>query len=289
MKSYNNVDMKGRLHNYALELKETDKGEAISGTVTVEVDEDGTLATARFYARPKYNSGKVNKTYGVLEDMMAGNYQTVADDGPDADWIAMTGNIDVSYFVGRNNSNSDDDLVRSQKIRGGFLNPNRKQEYTNKWKLDFIITKIVEVDEDMERKLPRLVRVIGLLVDDYNGVVKEVVVQARAEKAMDYIAGLSASDDAPYFVSTWGSLTRITRTVTRENAFGDAEVDEYESVQWVITGMNPEPYDISDENVLGDEKLQEFKDALETLKQDERDKDGDGDSATTGSGKDLAF
>lgn len=286
MKSYNNVDMKGRLHNYALERKEGKKGEAISGVVTVEVDEDGTTADMRFYAYPVYNNGKPNKTFGILESMLAGNYKTVVDDGPDADWIEMTGSVDVSYFVGRNAS-ADDDLIRSQKIRGSFINPNKNQKYNNRWKLDFLITAIREIEEDEEKNLPRFVRVIGYLVDDYNKRVMDVVFQARNEKAMSYILGLDASAEVPYFVSTWGELLRVVRTVTRENAFGDAETDEYNSVQWVITGMAPTPYDFGDEAVMTFDQLTEFKAKMEEFKQEQRDKDSGGEGG--GKDKDLDF
>ena len=46
MKSYNNFDMKGRLYSYSLEEKDTDKGTAIAGEVTLEVDDKGKIGRA---------------------------------------------------------------------------------------------------------------------------------------------------------------------------------------------------------------------------------------------------
>ena len=43
MRTYNAIDMKGRLFNYNLEVKDFDKGEAITGTVSLEVDDKGTV------------------------------------------------------------------------------------------------------------------------------------------------------------------------------------------------------------------------------------------------------
>ena len=172
-KSYNALDMKGRLFNYSLETIDTDKGEAISGEVSVEVDAEGTVATMRFFGYPTYNSGKPNKTYAVLDDMLAGNYKTVVDHGEDADWISCIGSINVSYFVSKASS-ADDDLARAQKMRGAFINPNKEKKYSNKWKLDMLVTNIREIDADEEKKMPRFVKVGGSFVDDYHERLMEV-------------------------------------------------------------------------------------------------------------------
>lgn len=285
MKTYNSLDMKGRLSNYALQTISTDKGEAIGGEIMLEVDAEGTVATLRFFGYPTYNNGKPNKTYGVLEDMMAGNYKTIADYGDEADWMALTGSIDVSYFVGKN-QNSDEDISRSQKMRGAFINPNKEKKYNNKWKLDMIITSVKEVEADEEKKQPRYVRVSGYLVDDYNERVMEVSFQARSEGAMNYILGLEPSFDEPHYVSLWGSLVKVSRLVVRKNAFGDDETDEYSSTQWVITGMNPEAYEWGDEKVMTDDQYSELRAALEEHKEAQKNKDEDGAPSAK---KELAF
>lgn len=107
---------------------------------------------------------------------------------------------------------------------------------------------------------------------------------------MNYLLGLEASAEVPYFVSTWGELATIKRVVTRENAFGENETDEYNSTQWVITGMSPEPYDFGDESAMTFDQFAEFKAKMEEFKQAERDKgDGDNGEATGSGAKDLAF
>lgn len=287
MKNYNALDMKGRLYDYTLEADENDKGSVIKGEIKLEVDEAGTVVTLRYFVNEKTNAGKINKTYGVLEDMLAGNFKTIAADGDEAAWFALTGNIDVSYFVGRNSG--DGELVRSQKLRGGFVNDNREKKYSNKWKLDFLITEVKEIDADLEKQLDRFVKVSGYLVDDYRDRVMEVQFQARTEKAMDYIIGnISPSFDSPYFVSTWGSIMKMSRLVVRQNAFGEAEEESYDSMQWVIVGMNPESYAFGDENVMTTDVYEEFRSNLADHKEEKKNEDGD--SGSGGSGKpDLAF
>lgn len=286
MKSYNALDMKGRLYSYALEEKENDKGTAITGDVVLEVDEDGTTVTVRFFAYPTYNNGKVNKTHGILDDMMAGNMKTVTDDGDEAEWIALTGSIDVSYFVARNSN--DDELARAQKLRGGFINPNKEKKYSNKWKLDFLMTGVKEIEADEEKQLERFVRATGFLIDDYNKRVMEVQFQARTEGAMNYLLGLEPSYEMPHFASTWGKVVKMARLVTRKNAFGEDETDEYSSTQWVITGMNPEPYNFGDEVAISTDTYEEYRAALDEYKEAQRDKDGGGGSGGGGK-KELAF
>ncbi len=272
MKTFNQVEMKGRLYSYSLEKSENAAGVAvIMGEVTLEVDADGTTSAFRYYSPEVYKSGKENKTYGILDGMIAGNYKTVVDDGDDASWLYLTGSIDSSYFLPKN-SKPTDDLARAQKIRGSFINPNSKKEYHNRWKLDFIITKIEEIEADEERNLPRYARISGYYIDDYNERVVEVQFQARKDAAINYILSLSADEEAPYFVSTWGELSKVGRLVVRKNAFGEDETDEYTSIQWVITGMVENPYDFGDESVITFDQFKEFKVNLNTLKDEQRKK-----------------
>lgn len=278
MKKYNAIDMKGRLYDYNLEATENKKGDAVMGSIKIEVDADGTVAELRFYVNEMTNAGKKNRTFDMLTEILAGNYRTVVNDGDEASWLALTGSIDVSYFKGRNNT--DGELARSQKIRGGFINDNKDKKYCNKWKLDYIITDVTEIEADEEKQLDRFVKLTGFLVDDYNERLMEVQVEARAEKAIEYILGnISPSVDNPYFVSTWGVLQKVSRLVVKKNAFGEDEKEEYDSTKWAITGMNPEPYDIGDEAVLGLEVYEALREALAAHKEEKLNaEDEDGDS-----------
>lgn len=264
MKNFNNVDLKGRLYNFNLSIMDTEKGEAISGEIQLEVDSEGTVVPVRFFGYPTYNSGKPNKTYSIMSDIMDGDYKTVVDDGEDADWLAISASIDIGYFEARNSN----ELARAQKIRGSFINPNKDKAYKNKWKLDCLITKITDIDADEEKMQDRYVRVSGYLIDSYNGRVMEVQFQARAEAAMNYIVTLDASKEMPYFVSVWGKISKVKRIVTRDNAFGEPEQEEYSSTQWVVTGMATSPYDWDEEKTIKQETYEKYVAALQSYKEE---------------------
>lgn len=263
MNSYNNVSLMGKLYNYKLEERQSDNGSYIFGTVTLEVDDKGTIVDAQFFATPTYKSGKPNRTYTTLEEMIAGNYNTVVDNGDEADWLEFSGaSIDSSYFPSQREQG---EVATAQRIRGSFINANRTHRYGNKWKLDFVITQIQDVEADEEKHYPRYVKVSGYSVNDYAGRVDEVRFQARDEAAMNYISGLTATPNEPYFVSTWGEIRNVISTSVTKNAFGEDEVSEYTNTQWVITGMNPEPYEMFEEYSAFKAELEKTKAAaLET-------------------------
>lgn len=290
MKSFNQMEAKGMLHSYALEERDTDTGTAIMGTVTLQVDNDGTLVEGRYYATPQYSSGKVNRTYGVLEDIMTANYKTVVDDG-EGDWLGLSGNIDVSYFAGRNGAvKTIDDLVRSQKMRGSFINMNKKKEFSNKWNCDLYITKIDDVEADPEKGTEAFVRVRGYIVDDYRKRLDEVAFEARNAAAMNYIRSLPASVSEPYAVGAWGSLLETKVKSIKKSAFGDDEIREFDRQTWTITGMSPEPYSFGEEGIMTPAEWKQCKDGLDENKKAILIKiQSGGDEGATGGATKLAF
>lgn len=263
MKTYNNIDMKGRLFTHNLEVKDFDKGEAITGTVTLEVDDKGTTVDISMFARATFNNGKHNGTYDILDDIIAGNYKTVADNGDEADWLSITGSIDVSYYPAKNGGGDEEfGLSRGQRIRGSFINPNKKHEYRNRWTLDLMITQVTEVEADEEKNLPRMARVNGYFADDYNERLMEVSLQARKPQAIDVLLNLPVSFDAPYFTSIWGEQQIVKRVVVKKSMFGDDEVKEFDNKSWVITGMATEPYEFGDKAAITKEEFDAYKKAL---------------------------
>lgn len=279
MKTYNNIEMKGRLYSHNLEVKDFDKGEAITGTITLEVDKNGTTVDIQMFARPTYNSGKKNNTYTVLDDIMAGNYRMVTTDGDEAEWLAVTGNLDVSYYPARNGGGDEEfGLSRGMRLRGAFINQNRKQEYKNRWTLDMLITQVVEVEADTEKNLPRMARVNGYFVDDYNQRLMEVGFQARKAGAIDYLLGLPASFETPYYVSIWGERQITKRAVVKKNAFGEDEVKEFDNATWAVTGMSTDPYTFG-EDITTDE-YEKLKKALHDHKAEiaAKDDEDEGDN-----------
>lgn len=280
MKTYNAIDMKGRLYSHNLEVKDFDKGEAITGTVSLEVDKNGTVVDISVFARPTFNSGKKNSTYDALDNMMAGNTKCVVNDGDEADWLSMTGSIDVSYYPAKNGGGDEEfGLSRGQRIRGAFINQNKKHEYRNRWTMDLMITQVTEVEADEEKNLPRMARVNGYFIDDYNKRLMEASFQARKPAAIDYLLGLPVSFDAPYFCSVWGEQQIVKRVVVKKSAFGDDEIKEFDNKSWVITGMSTDPYEFGDKSAITQEEFDAYKKALHDFKaekaSDSADDEGD--------------
>lgn len=263
MRDFNKIELKGRIFSYALEEKdETEKGVPIAGTVTLEVDEVGTQVETRFYAYPKYNNGTTNKTYGFLVDLLAGNFKTVADDGPEADWLSVDASISPDYYVSRDGAKTIDDLSRSQKIRGSFINPNKKHEYANKWNCDMIVTKIEDVEENVEKGYPHKVRVHGYMIDSYNERVMGVRFEAMDEAPMNYLLALNPTEDNPIYTQARGQFRKVTSLKIIEGAFGEDEKIEYDNLYWILTWMPKENY------IFGDDiTLEEYNNLLKGLEE----------------------
>lgn len=284
MKTYNRVTLKGRLHSYALE----DKEEAIAGTVTLEVDKDGNTAEVRFYATPTYKSGAKNKTYGFLEEMLAGNYNTVSNDGEDADWLSIDANIDVSYFVPRGGAKTVDDLGCAQKLRGAFINPNNKKEYSNEWKCDMLITRIEDREENPEKGYDHTVRVHGFIIDDYNHRLMGVKFDAMDVGVMNYMNNLEVSVDNPLYTAIKGMFYMKKTLKVNKSAFegGEDDVREFENTFWKITWMPVNPYMFGEDITTEDYKA--LTDALEAHKM-EKFNSGSEDGSAAEEGKKLVF
>lgn len=274
MKSFNRVDAGGRLVKYDLDTGTTKSGDDyISGDITLEVDDEGTQMKFRVFATPTWKkSGKANGNYTILEKILNGEMEN--------EWLTIRGSIDVDYFMPKDPRDNDDDgLARTQRMRATFINMNNKHEYANKWKFDFLITHVREIEADEEKQIPRYVQVSGYLIDDYNERLMEVRVDARTEASMNYILGLQASEDMPYFVSTTGKMERIVRSVVLPNAFGDPETQEYVSTRWVITRMPPQCYTFGDENDLTVDEYNSMKDAMKEYKDSKREDSDEPDLA----------
>lgn len=284
MKDYNKIELKGRLFSYALEEKEdTEKGTPIAGTVTLEVDEDGTQVEVRFYAYPKYNNGNPNRTYGILSDILAGNYLTVVDNGDEAEWLSIDANISVDYYIGRDGAKDIDEMSRSQKIRGSFINQNKKHEYFNKWSCDMVVTQVEDVEENVEKGYPHKVRVHGYMLDSYNKRAMGVRFEAMDEAPMAYLLSLTPSRDNPFYTQVRGQFRKVTSLKIIEGAFGEDEKVEYENLFWVLNWMPKNAYVFGEDLTL--EEFEEFMKGLDEYKTEKFNKDKNKDDE----GDDLVF
>lgn len=269
MKNFNRVDIAGRIFSHKLE----DKDGALRGTLDIEVSAEGQIATVNVYMKPVYNNGKTNNSYTMLDDIYTGRLKTVVDAGDNADWISCSCNIRVGYFKPR----EGDEAARSQRINCSFLNDNSRHQYKNEWKLDLMITKVIEREADAEKNLAAAMLINGYFADDYRESLLEFKCQTTNPKAMAVIAGLSCSDTIPYFVAVKGNIDEVKTTKVIEGAFGEDETIEFKSTAWELTWMAKNPYDFGDESAITMEEFQNYKKTLDETKEEAmKDKEGDG-------------
>jgi len=258
MKNMNDIKLFGRLYdckvNFAAKkdgtpVQNDDGDTALTGRVELEINANGNTIIAEYFAYPKWPSGKVNSTYNMLKGMMDGNFVTVAgaaENGGEPEWVSLVGSVDVNYFV----SKQTKELARSLKIRGSFINDNKKKEYSAIWTADTIITHVEHVDADEERELPAYIRLDGY-ISDYRENLSEVSFQVRSDDAMNKLPVSEASPDAPFYTMLRGAITFASRVVKSTDAFGDEVENEYENKIWEVTRYALEPYDFFDEDILG--------------------------------------
>lgn len=290
MKDFNRVNLAGRLFSYALEEKEFERDNevmnAIVGSVTLEVSEDGTCVEVRFFATPKYKSGKVNATYNMLASMMAGNYGAVSDNKGAEDeqaipvqWLSIDGSVDIDYFAPKDGSAKEiGDLGRSQKIRGQFLNDNKKKIYANTWKTDILVTRIEDIEADDEKQTPHRVRVHGYLPNGFSEKFSEAIYEARDEKPINYLIGLvdTITPQNPLFTTIKGEFRKVVSTRIQEGAFGENETISYENTYWILTWMPLQNYIFGED--ITQEQFDAFKAKMNEYKQKKLDdflSDGD--------------
>lgn len=297
MKSYNKVTLKGRLNSYELSVYNGDKGDAIRGRVGIEVDKDGTVVNVEVFAYPTYSSGKRNRSYGFLEEMLNGEMVTVENlrENPDLTpaWLAIDGNIDISYFVGKEGAKSADDVMRSQKIRGSFINPNNKHEYFNEWAVDMLVTATHEYDADAERNTPNYLTFSGYFVDTFRNSLLGVSFDARDtgapsdSGAMNFIRSLdgNVSESMPFFSQVRGDFRTVKTIKVAEGFFGEDRTTENNSVYWVVNWISKNVYTFGEDIEI--DKYNDFKAELEDIKQKafEKWKDSEDDP----SGDNLVF
>lgn len=284
MKNFNDIKLFGRLYDFKVNAAakkdgtpvQNDAGDtALTGRVSIEINDAGNTVEVEYFAYPKWPSGKVNSTYGMLKGMMDGDYVTVVKAteagtaGGEPEWISLTGSVDVNYFV----SKKTKELARSLKIRGSFINENKKKEYSAVWTADTVVTNIEHVDADDEKELPAYIRLDGYIAD-YKENLYEVSFQVRSDDAMGKLPVTEASKENPLYTMLRGEIAFASRVVKSTDAFGDEVENEYENKIWEVKRYALEAYDFFDEEVLGialfDVKLKE----LATKKQEVIDAGG---------------
>lgn len=301
-KMLNNTHIEGRLYEHKLENKlsgpdSKNPGTAyIGGSIDIATDDAGlNIVSVNFtYSTPKFNSGKDNPTYAILQNIIDGKVKSVMADGADeASTIRVDSALGLNeWYV------QDDQLISIKRNEGGFVHVNETlnadEGKRNIFECDMLITSFRRIEADEENETPEKGIVKGAIFNFRNELLP-VEFSIFNPNGMDFFEGLNASNAEPIFTKVWGhqlSNTTIVKTV-EENAFGgEANVTETKRTKkdFVISGTSVDPYDWdTEETLLASElkdKIAERETKLATLLADAKKRQAsNGGTATTGTPK----
>lgn len=269
----NRSHVEGLLYQHTLELKESGPNsknpgtQFISGTIEIATDNALTnIVPVHFtYATAVTSSGKPNRAYTTLQNIIDGSIPSVMKDGAEkAAVIKIDSAIGLNEFYSDRNGKTE--LVSVKRNEGGFINVGgmleEDENVRNTFQCDMLITGCERKEADEERQIPEKAIVKGAIFD-FRGSLLPVEFSALAPAAMSYFEGLGASAKEPVFTKVWGNQVSetIVRTITEESAFGEDSVREVKSSRkdFVITGASKEPYAWdSDETITANELVQKM-------------------------------
>lgn len=261
-KMMNRVSLQGYLYQHKLELRTSGENsknpgtQYISGTIDVATDASLTnIVTVHYtYVVPVFaKSGKSNRTFGILNDIINGKLKTVMGDGVD---VAAKVQVDTSFDLNEF-YNANDEFVSAKRNEGGFItvisafsdDPHR----VNEFEVDMVINGTRTIEADPDRNLGEKLILKGAIFNFANALLP-VEFSVTNPGAIDYFASLEPSKDNIVFTRVRGkqiSETVITK-IEEDNAFGDTYVREVPRSRkdCVINWCQKEPYIWDDESTI---------------------------------------
>ena len=231
----------------------------ITGTIEIAVDEEGmNIIPVHFtYVTPTYSSGKDNRNFGVLSQIIA-NPKTWLSHGKDeATKVRIDASVGLNDFYA-----ADGSLVSAKRNEANFIsivNALCPETERNTFKTDIIISKVTHVDADPEKNISAdYCSVYGHIFDFRNAFLPvEYVVKNPA--GMKYFESLEASNSNPIYTQVQGRINCSSQKIeiVEESAFGEPTVSTKERKvrEWIITSAAKMPYDFGDENVITSEEV----------------------------------
>lgn len=260
----NKTHIEGYLYEHDLQKRVTGENsknpgtEFISGSISVATDNrmENIIQVHYIYVTAVTSTGKINVTFGILNDILNGKLGTVMGNGKDnAAKLRIDSQIGVLDFY--SDRSGKEELVTVQRNEGGFINLTNSlaedEKVRNTFQVDVLITRAVTMEADENRNLPER-EVISGYTFNFRGVAVPVSFIATTSGAINYFENLGVSFKSPVFTKIWGrqiSQNVVTREKS-ESAFGEAYVQETVSSrkEWLITGANAETYVWDDEETL---------------------------------------
>lgn len=226
----------------------------IAGTMLVAVDEEGlNIVPVHFtYVTENYASGKINRSYGVLEQII-NTGKTWTSVGKDmATKVRIDASLGLNEFYGQ-----DGNLVAAKRNEGSFINIVNGQlspaVERNRFTADMVITKVDIIEADEEKNTSTYASVHGCVFDFRNAILPvEFVV--RSEQGIKYFENLDASGSNPVYTKVWGRIncSSVSYEEKTESAFGEPIVNTRtrRTREWEVTGAAEEVFDFGAEDVL---------------------------------------
>ena len=272
-KMINATHIAGSLYQHDLTLKVTGENsknpgtEFISGNIEIATDDAGiNIVPVHFtYVTATTAKGKPNDTFNTLKNIIDGVYKSVMADGADnASKFRVDSAIGLNEFY--TDRSGKEELVSAKRNEGGFVHPTAAVEddekLRNTFDCDIVITNVMHVEADDEKKTPEKATVKGAIFN-FRGELLPVEFSVLHPNAIAYFEDLGATSKNPVFTRVKGRQVSesITRTVTEESAFGEPSVREYKSTKkdFVITWAAKETYEWDDEGSI---TAVEFKEAI---------------------------
>lgn len=271
-KLLNQVELHGYLYSHSLEEKVSKKGVTyIGGNIELATDDAclNVVTVEYTYVAPTYPAKgdkpeRPNPNFATLQKVMAG--KTVVTHGvSEALKLKLTPSLDVNDFMSR-----EGEMIAAKRLQGGFVTiestlPNEGLP-RNRFDADVLISGTTYVEADEERNIPEGYLSIKGNVFNWANALLPVEFRVKAQGGIDYFESLGASASNPVFTKVWGQILSSSVTIRKEeeSAFGEPAVREFKRTtrEWVITGTNPETYEIGDaENgITADEIKQALSD-----------------------------
>lgn len=264
----NETHIEGYVYTHNLEEKvsgqnaKTPGVEFISGNLSIATDEDllNVVQVHFTYVTAVTKAGKPNLTYSILKSIIDNKMGNVMDHGKEN---AAKVRIDSALALNEWFDYKQDPpaLVSLKRNEGGFvhqtqmLNDDEKERAT--FNTDILITNVRRIEADEERGTPEKGIVKGYIFNFRNDLLP-IEFSLFNPKAIDYFESLDASPNTPVFTRVQGQQISktVTRTITEENAFGEAIVKSVPSSQkdLVITWALPGGYEWdSEDSILASE------------------------------------
>lgn len=248
----NEVKLEGYLYQFNLEKKIAAKTGTpyISGKVSIATDEACTnIVDVHYtYVTPVFKSGKENKTYAFLENLIDHPETTVMGGSiATALKVATTGcGLALNEWYDQTGT-----LISVLRNEGGFIG--RTATFTstpNLFTVDMVVTQAIEV-EVPDGEEPKT-QIKGIIFG-YQNAIMPVSFVMYGQKTQEYWLSLGLSPKTPTLATVWGNIVSNEIKIRKEtpNAFGEALVTEEVKTkkEYVVIGGH-EPYGFDTEESI---------------------------------------